>query len=190
MGYVASISNGETNALRKKEVRQAGVGVEQVGDKGQVQFGVALHNRTSSDVFAAAQLFSVHEHGLGTFVEVTDLQTSAVAEVGLELVQQHSVAFRVLDVARKVVDAFRDTCLPQMVVDPSQQDLVSGELQKGVQRLALFQQADQFRVVQQVDLGVETNLDDLPDETEHQVGSTLDQILGTNVDHTAANRLR
>jgi len=45
----------------------------------------------------------------------------------------------------------------------------------------------QFRVIDQIDFAEETDLDDLPDQTQHQVRGTINKILATNVDDVAAN---
>lgn len=76
-----------------------------------------------------------------------------------------------------------------MVVEPTQQDLLGGQLQQVVNVLAGFEQAEQFRVIVQRDLGHETNAHYLPNETEDQVLASLHNVARANVDDRAADSL-
>lgn len=76
-----------------------------------------------------------------------------------------------------------------MVVEPSQQDLLWGKAKELFKGLVLFQEAVELRVKTDINLGQKTSLDDLPDESQNQVLTSIHKILRSNVDDTASNSL-
>lgn len=76
-----------------------------------------------------------------------------------------------------------------MEVEPSQQNLLWRKAKELLQRLILLQETVQLGVKTNIDLGQETSLDDLPDETQNQVLASIHDILGSNVDDTASDSL-
>lgn len=76
-----------------------------------------------------------------------------------------------------------------MVIEPSKENLVWGKSQKLIKRLILLKQTIQFRMKLDIDLAKQTTLDDLPNETENQVLTTFNKILGTNVNNRASDSL-
>jgi hypothetical protein len=84
---------------------EAGPGVEEVGDKGEVEVGVAGDEGGGGEVFATADGGGVWEDLFGACADVSSLERGAGAFVGLELIEEDGVVFTVGDVAAKVVDS-------------------------------------------------------------------------------------
>jgi len=106
------------------------------------------------------------------------------------LSEEDGVVFGVLDIAGEVSDSSVPASSFQVIVEPSEKNLFDGEFQEIFDGFAIFQEAVQFGVVHKIDAREETDLDDLPDETEKKMGLSFDKILGTNVDNIAADGLR
>lgn len=70
----------------------------------------------------------------------------------------------------------------EVVVEPPEQDLIRRQPQKLFQRLAVVQQAVQFRVDLDVDLAEQAPTDNLPNETENQVFSSFFDIGRADID--------
>ena len=81
----------------------------------------------------------------------------------------------------------RVTGLSEMVVEPAEEDLVRWEGQKVGQLLARLQQTCKSRTILEVDLGEETNADNLPQETKDKMWLALHQVLCPDVDDVAAD---
>lgn len=77
----------------------------------------------------------------------------------------------------------------QVVVEPAQQDLLSGKAQELLQSLIIFQQSVQLRVESDIDLAEKTSADNLPDQTKNQVLLDLDDVARANVDNRTADTL-
>ena len=67
-------------------------------------------------------------------------------------------------------------CSLQVVVEPSEENLIGGQAQEIVDGLALFAETIQFGMKFDVDLGKETSADDLPNETQDEMFSSLGDI--------------
>ena len=76
-----------------------------------------------------------------------------------------------------------------MVVEPSQQNLLWGQAQELLKCLVVLQQPVQFGVQLDIDLAEQTSPDDLPDQTQNQVLTHLDDITTANVDDGTPNAL-
>lgn len=76
-----------------------------------------------------------------------------------------------------------------MVVDPSEQDLLRGQPQELLQGFILVQQSVELGVKLDVNLPQESATDNLPDETEDEMFSDLNDISSANVDDGATNSL-
>ena len=57
------------------------MGVEEIGDKGEVEFGVTGDERAGGEEFAAVEFIGVLEDFFGTLVEITSLERGAAAHV-------------------------------------------------------------------------------------------------------------
>lgn len=67
-------------------------------------------------------------------------------------------------------------CSLQVVVEPSQQNLVRSQTKEIVDRLSLLAEPIQFGMKFDIDLGEETSTDDLPDESKDEMFSALGDI--------------
>ena len=76
-----------------------------------------------------------------------------------------------------------------MVVEPSQKDLIGCQPEQILDRLAFLAKSVQFGVELDIDLSKQSAADDLPDEAENKVLSSLRDICRTNVDDGAADGL-
>ena len=171
---------------------EAGPGVEEVGDKGEIEAGVSGDEGGGGEVFATADGGGVLEDLFGACTEVFGLERGAGAFVGFELIEEDGVVFTVGDVAAKVVDSkvmvrtgegrlgvrlpSLPSCSLQVVVEPSEENLIGGQAQEIVDGLALFAETIQFGMKFDVDLGKETSADDLPNETQDEMFSSLGDI--------------
>lgn len=64
----------------------------------------------------------------------------------------------------------------QMIVEPSQQDLLRRQSQELLQGLAVLQQTVQLRVQLDVNLAQQSPTNDLPDQTQHQMLAHFDDV--------------
>ena len=80
-------------------------------------------------------------------------------------------------------------CVLQVVVEPSQQDLLRRQAQELLECLVIFQQSVQLRVQLDVDLAEQTSPDDLPDQTQNQMLAHLNDVPTANVDNGTPNTL-
>jgi len=103
--------------------------------------------------------------------------------------EEDCIVFGILDITGEVVDAAGPASVLEVVVDPSEEDLLNWELEEVFDGFSWLQKAVEFWVVNQIDLGEKTNSDDLPDETEDQVSLSINKILSTDVDDIATNTL-
>jgi hypothetical protein len=99
------------------------------------------------------------------------------------LVHQNSVNLRVLDISREIGANAGTTSLLEMIVNPTQQNLLRGQSHEVSKRLTIMKQHDQFGAVPQRNICHETDLDDLPEEAQNKVRLALDEILRSNVDN-------
>ena len=86
---------------------EAGVGVEKVGDEGEVEFRVAGDEGGWGEEFAAVEFVGVLENLFGALVEVAGLKGAAGAEVGGELSEEDGVVVAFFDVGGEVGDSGR-----------------------------------------------------------------------------------
>lgn len=77
-----------------------------------------------------------------------------------------------------------------MVVEPTKQDLVWRQLQEILELLILVQQTIQFWMELDVHSTQQTFPNDLPNQAKDQDLLSICNVLGTNVDDTASDRLR
>jgi hypothetical protein len=122
-------------------------------------------------------------------MQITRLERVARALIRLELVEQDRVVLSILHVLGEVGHLSVPSSRLQVVVEPSEQDLVWRQAQELLQCLAVVEQAVQLGVDLDVDLGEQSTADDLPNETEDEVFSTLGNVLWTNVDDGTADTL-
>lgn len=77
----------------------------------------------------------------------------------------------------------------EVVIKPSQEDLLRGQTEELLKLLAFSQEAVQFRVEFDVDFTQKTASNDLPDETEDEMLTDLNDVSSTNIDDGTANTL-
>lgn len=77
----------------------------------------------------------------------------------------------------------------EVVIKPSQEDLLRGQTEELLKLLAFSQEAVQFRVEFDVDFTQKTASNDLPDETENEMLTDLNDVSSTNIDDGTANTL-
>ena len=77
----------------------------------------------------------------------------------------------------------------QLVVDPPQQHRLGRQLHQVLHLLPGHQQVGQAGALVQADLVEQAYPDDLPQEAQDQVLLALDQVVGVDVDHVAADGL-
>ncbi|KAI3476329.1 hypothetical protein L1887_62093 [Cichorium endivia] len=164
-------------------------GVEEMRDEGEVELGVARDHGAGREVLAAADGVGALEHHLGTLHDVGLLQGCAVAQLRLELAEQHRVVFAVRDVLAEVGDATVPVGRLEVVVDPTKKDLVGGQTEELVERLAVVEEAVELGVILEVDLAEEAAADDLPYEAEDEVLLAVDDVLRADVDDGASDGL-
>ncbi|KAL8962759.1 MAG: hypothetical protein Q9193_000878, partial [Seirophora villosa] len=87
---------------------EAWVGVEEVGYKGEVEFGVAGHEGGRREEFAAREFIGVLKDLFGALVEVAGLEGRAGALVRGQLVQEDGVVVAFFDVGGEICDS--DSC--------------------------------------------------------------------------------
>ena len=87
------------------EGREAGVVVEEVCHEGEIQFGISGDEGGGSEVFSAVEFVGVLEDLFGSLEEVSCLEWGAGTFGGVELVEEDSIIFTVLDVLTKVPDS-------------------------------------------------------------------------------------
>lgn len=78
----------------------------------------------------------------------------------------------------------------QVVVEPSQEDLLRGQAQELLECLVILQQPVQLGVQLDIDLAEKTSPDDLPDQTQDQMLAHLDDVSTANVDDGTPNAFR
>lgn len=172
---------------------ETGPGVEEVGDKREVEAGVSGDEGGGGQVFATPNGGGVLEDLFGTLTEVSRLERCTRAFVGFELIEEDGVVFTIGYVAAKVVYSatmFRHewgfdaqvklpslpTCGLQVVVEPSEENLVRGQTKEIVDGLSFFTESIEFGMKLDVDLGKETPTDDLPDKSKDEMFSAVGDI--------------
>jgi hypothetical protein len=185
---VSLLFSGFLNSFEFNRLK-CGPGVEQVGNEGQVQLLVSLANILGGDEFAAVKLVGILKDHLGSLCQILLVKGIFVTMLWGNLSKKDSVVLRVLDVASKVLDSSLGSSVLEMIVEPSEKDLVNWELQEVLNGFTIFQKPVELWMVDKIDLGEETNPNDLPNETKDKMGLSLDQILVTNVDDVATNSL-
>jgi hypothetical protein len=128
--------------------------VEQIGDKGQIEFVNAVDDVLGRDEASAAELGGLLQHDLGTRHEVRlhERLHRHAALLRRDRLEQVGVDLRVVDVALEVVAAAVGARALQVVVHPAQQDLLRAQLHQVFDLLAVGKQTRQTRAVLQRDL--------------------------------------
>lgn len=168
---------------------KAGVGVEEVGDEGEIELGVAGNERFGSEELAALEFVGVVKDLLGALEEVAGLEGSAGADVGGELVEEDGIVFGVGDVLAEVVHRAVPFGGLEMVVEPPEENLLWGETEELLEGLAVFKEPVELGVELDINLAQKSAPDNLPDETENQVLTALNDIAGANIDDGTADGL-
>lgn len=116
------------------------MGVEQVGDKGKIELGVSGHERLWGQVLAAFDAIGIVEHHFGALHKVVLLEGGQAALVGFQLIQEHGVVFTIGNVFAKVGDPSFPAIGPfEVVVEPSQEDLVRRQAEEFVESFTIVQ---------------------------------------------------
>lgn len=77
----------------------------------------------------------------------------------------------------------------EVVVEPTQQDLLRGQAQELLQSLVFFQESVKLGVQLDINLAQQTTSNDLPDQAKNEVLTNLDNVTTSNVNDGAANAL-
>jgi len=93
------------------------------------------------------------------------------------------------DVRLEVGASPRDASTLQMVVDPSQEDGLRRHLHQILETFVVKEKASQSWTAVQSDVAEQTDADDLPEETQHQMRLALGQIVGIDVHNVATDSL-
>lgn len=146
----------------------------------------------------------------GSEVKIGCLQRRLRTLVGFQMVQKDGVVFTIRHVLREVchsaqaVPVFRSTVqrltvishslsVPfgglQVVVEPSQQNLIRRKSQELFKGLSVVQQPVQLGMDLDINFGEQTSSNDLPDKTKNQVLSAFRNIRGTDVDDGTSDAL-
>ena len=148
---------------------QAIVSVEDLGDEGEVEVAVALYDVLRLDD-------GRHVDGLGTLDDLTSailsiaqLQGSEPHGVGIDLIQEIHVVLGILEIIGEVLDAAVSASLLQVVVEPTEENVLRRKGEQVLQLLLVLQENHELRGLLDVDGGEKLDLDDLPHHTEHQV---------------------
>lgn len=143
-------------------------------------------------------------------VKIGCLQRRLRTLVGFQMIQKDGVVFTIRHVLREVchsaqaVPVFRSTAqrltanshslsVPfgrlQVVVEPSQQDLIRRKPQELFKGLSIVQQPVQFGMDLDIDFGEQTSSNDLPNKTKNQVLSAFRNIGGTDINDGTSDTL-
>jgi len=143
---------------------EAGMCVEEVRYERKVQPRVSGHEGRRREVFAAADLRRILQDLLRALAEVARLERGARAVVGLELVQQDRVVLAIGDIFAEVVNPVKprvsdcpSSCnglsippvpprLLQVIVEPSQEDLIRRQPQQIVDGFPILTKTIQLGV--------------------------------------------
>jgi hypothetical protein len=112
----------------------------------------------------------------GTFLRIQLIQEDRVA---LRILEEQSETdtdttneqWTHLQVIAKVVDSSAGSRSSEMVIEPSEEDILRRKLQKTRHVFTLLQQDDQLRMVLERNLGEKLDLDNLPQEAEDEDGT-------------------
>ena len=118
------------------------------------------------------------------------MQWCSGTDIGFELSQENGIILRVRYVSTEVSYSAMPASRFEMVVEPSEQNLVWSEPKEIVDSFVFFTKTEKLWVELYIDLCEETASDDLPDETEDEMLSALCEIGGTDIDNGASNTLR
>jgi len=139
--------------------------VEQVGNEGQVELGVTIADILGTDELLSSHLVCVGEHELGALHGILLIKRSSgdAQVLRSNAGEQNSVALRVLNIAREVVNTARMAGLSEVIVEPAEEDLLSRKLEEVLNCFSRLKETVKLRVSLQVNLAEQTNLNDLPD---------------------------
>lgn len=147
---------------------------------------------TGRDEATAVDLGSLLQHDLRP-VDVVRLHESFEADTSLlggDLMDEVRVDFGVGDVGVEVVASSTNAGILEMMVHPTEQNLLWRESQEVLDAFAVLQQSRQAWTILEGDLIKETYTDDLPEQPEHQMRRAFGQVVSVDVDDVAADRLR
>ena len=136
------------------------VGVEHVGDEGEVELLVALDDVGRAHKLAAVDLLGLLQHALRALRLVGDAERGRVdaGPGGRDLLDQDRVALRVLDVLAEVGHPPRRAGGLEVVVEPAQQQLLRGQRHQRLQVLPALEQRRHAGHIGQVDASEQADL--------------------------------
>lgn len=135
-----------------------------------------------------SKLLGVVDDCLGTFLTLL-LEGALVTLFLVQLVEKVNVGLTVFQVVAEVVHLLAVVAVSQVVIEPSEEKLIRGELKEITQLLVLTLQADEEWVVLKVDQGGQLDLDDLPHQTQDDVLSLVSDEVGLDVDNNDTDGL-
>ncbi len=84
---------------------EAWVGIEEVGDKGKIEFGVSSNERCWGEELATIESVGVLKDLLGTLKKIAGLEGAAAANVWGKLIEEHRVVIAFLNIGREIRDS-------------------------------------------------------------------------------------
>ena len=130
------------------------------------------------------QALGVVDDGLGTFLTLLLLSYCSLSNW-----LRVNVGLTVFEVVAEFVHLLGIVAVSQVVIEPSEEKLIKGELKEITQLLVLTLQADEEWVVLKVDQGGQLDLDDLPHQTQDDVLSLVSDEVGLDVDNNDTDGL-
>ena len=166
-------------------VIESGVLVEEIGDEGEVELGVAHDDVLGINKLAAADLLGVLEHQLCALQGIGLAQRLEGTDPGHELVEENGVALRVLDVAGEVLHLAGAARALEVKVKPAQEVLLGRDKGERLEILGGGHEGHHLGVLLERHLVEEVHADDLPQQAENEVSrlGACAQVASSNVDH-------
>mmetsp|Transcript_7936 Transcript_7936/g.13318 ORF Transcript_7936/g.13318 Transcript_7936/m.13318 type:complete len:315 (-) Transcript_7936:704-1648(-) len=157
------VDHGSGLVLLGSQVLETVLGVEDVGDEKSVDLHVSSRDVAGSDHVGHAQGQGVRDHLLGSGLETLIVHSVQRALRGVESVEHVEEGDGVREVLSEVGDLLGLACLAEVVVDPSDEDGLGGELEQIFELLTLLKQSEDLGSVLERDLLGNDHPNGLPD---------------------------
>lgn len=108
---------------------ESGTAVEDLSAEDEIELGMSSDDVLGSHEGGNSQLLGVVDDLLGSLLAF-ELETTLVTLVFVQLVQEMSVGLSVLQVFGEVVDLLAVVGVGEMVVEPSEEQLIWGQLEQ------------------------------------------------------------
>jgi hypothetical protein len=154
--------------------------VEDLSDPDGVGTGITLDPVAALDELSNVDVLSVLDQMVGSLDLISVLEVVQGALLLVQLVEHVVHAFGILNVPAEVAHLAGLTSLAHVVVDPSDQDFLWGQLHQIFDVLAVFEQAVDLGAVLDLDLLGLNRASKLPGDTQQHVRGLLEE--GRHVD--------